>query len=222
MVEFLIFISVVFFALAIWSFSQQPRLKREREEREAELKRKQEEVNSIIKNLDVFYKEKIEPNIKSKDSIVTIVQKPAEDRFKTISYFLWKENSCLLFCPVNSNENYAEFINDQQKLGIISLKLSDIEYYTLRKTEKSELRSSGGEISGGGSSLAGAVVGGVVAGGVGAVIGSRKQIKGTPLKIETINIEKTDLYINYYGVDSIKHTLFLMPENFKHTTKYMS
>ncbi|NBI06620.1 SHOCT domain-containing protein [Senegalia massiliensis] len=105
-----------------------------------------------------------------------------------------------------TEDNLCLFDKTEGGVGKIVIPLDDIEYFNMRGEVYRENKISGGGVSGGGTSVGGAVAGGLIAGGVGAVVGSRKSVKGDPIKSETITHDNREVLLRI-NLDSKKYDI---------------
>lgn len=139
-----------------------------------------------------------ENRIPSNTMIVNCKKSSFNKKINNNQLFIWIEKDKLCFA------------GKQYYMGIkrIEIPKDNITSFLRQGDVYNELKISGGKVEGGGSSIGGAIVGGVIAGGAGAVIGSRKEVKGEEIKSENIRIDKRQTILEFIVNDKYEHLFF--------------
>ncbi len=178
--EILIFFIVVIIIFSIYS-TQRKKDKGDKYQMQ-DVSMEKEKVDTLIKK-----NQEIIDKLPNENKIVFYRGGHPEVDKQLFDAHVWIENGKLNFHPVDINKDVDTF----------SVNLEDIVYYATKGEINKQTLVSGGEVKGGGSSITGAAVGGLVAGPVGAVIGSRKKVKGDPIKTTIVTEDSRRTFMNF-------------------------
>ncbi|KMT21514.1 SHOCT domain-containing protein [Clostridium cylindrosporum] len=170
-----------------------------RKERDVFEKEKATKIKKIQDEIEKYYSfHKIPKN--KKINTVIVKQSDVNELKEKCRYIMWKECDKLHFV-------FEKYINyDVPK---VEIPIDQITTFQIQGDMYTETNISGGEIKGGGSSIGGAVAGAVLAGGVGAVVGSRKKIEGTPITSETNIVDNRETILEFYNNEDKLSYIFL-------------
>lgn len=108
-------------------------------------------------------------------------------------YWVWKENDSIVIMPKIPHIGVAKGMFDFEKFDVATINKIKYEnvvcFMSLGDIETIQT-ISGGEITGGGSDIGKAITGALFFGAVGAIVNSREQIKGTPIKTDFSKVDK--------------------------------
>lgn len=144
-----------------------------------------DEISTLLRIINIMRRKAYDKKYSEYDTYTTEIDMPKNPHTVKIiksrklieNNFIWRDENSLHLLPVLEYDNFSTE-NSYKK---ITFPLSSIEYFSPQGDLSVETNVKG---SGGGSSITGAVLGGLIAGDVGAIIGSRKEVK-----IETEHIK---------------------------------